>query len=57
MQIVEEREQKLAIMKKNLKLVVVALLVLAIEKMIDMVVSFVTGKSNGDCAKTNLTTE
>ena len=57
MQIVEEREQKLAIMKKNLKLVVVALLVLAIEKMIDMVVSFVTGKGNGDCVKTNLTTE
>ena len=57
MQLEEAKEQKLATMRKNLKLVVVALLVLAIEKMIDMVVSFITDKNNCSCAKTNLTTE
>ena len=40
MKIAEARELKLATVKKNLKLVVVALVVLAIEKMFDMLANF-----------------
>ena len=57
MKIAEAREQKVATVTKNLKLVVVALLVLAIEKTIDMVASFFTDNDNCNCAKTNMTIE
>ena len=54
MKIAEAKEQKLATMKKNLKMVVVALVVLAIEKMIDMVVRFFTDRDIwGGCACAN----
>ena len=53
MKIAEAREQKLATARKNLKLVVVALLVLAIEKIIDMIASLVT--TNGSDICTNKT--
>ena len=53
MKIAEARDQKLATARKNLKLVVVALLVLAIEKIIDMIASLVT--TNGSDICTNKT--
>ena len=55
MSIAEAREQKLATVKKNLKMVVVALVVLAIEKMIDMVASVFTVGDIHSCA--NITTD
>ena len=42
MKIVEAREQKLATARKNLKMVVVALLVLAIERMIGWIATLIT---------------
>ena len=57
MKIAEAREQKVATVRKNLKLLVVALLVLAIEKTIDMVASFFTDNDNCSCVKTNMTIE
>ena len=55
MSIAEAREQQLATVKKNLKLVVVALVVLAIEKLIDMVARFFTDRDIwGGCANTNV---
>ena len=49
MKIAEAKEQKLATMKKNLKMVVVALMVLAIEKMIDMVANLFTDSDIRNC--------
>ena len=49
MKIAEAREQKLATARKNLKVVVVALLVLAIEKMIDTIVTLVTTNGSDIC--------
>ena len=40
MEMEEAKEKKLATMKKNLKLLAVGLMVLAIEKIIEMMVSF-----------------
>ena len=40
MEMEEAKEKKLATMKKNLKLLAVGLMVLAIEKIIEMLVSF-----------------
>ena len=40
MEMAEAKEKKLATMKKNLKLLAVGLMVLAIEKIIEMLVSF-----------------
>ena len=57
MKLEEAKEQKLATARKNMKLVVVALLVLAIEKTIDMVASFFTDNDNCSCVKTNMTIE
>ena len=57
MKIAEVREEKVATARKNMKLVVVALLVLAIEKTIDMVASFFTDNDNCSCVKTNMTIE
>ena len=49
MKIAEAKEQKLATMKKNMKMVVVALMVLAIEKMIDMVANLFTDSDIRSC--------
>ena len=49
MKIAEAKEQKLATMKKNMKMVVVALMVLAIEKMIDMVANLFTDSDIRNC--------
>ena len=54
MEIAEAREQKLATAKKNLKLLIVALVVLAIEKTIDLVASFFTGNDICNCANTTV---
>ena len=54
MSIAEAREQQLARVKKNLKLVVVALVVLAIEKIIDMVANVFTGSEICGCANTTI---
>ena len=54
MSIAEAREQQLATVKKNLKLVVVALVVLAIEKIIDMVANVLTGSEICSCANTTI---
>ena len=42
MKIAEARDQKLATARKNLKMVVVALLVLAIERMIGWIATLIT---------------